>query len=115
MRRRLAIIALMVAIAWALVLASQFPLRRSNSSPAPDIHPLVTLTEFSLIRQGMTYEDCVHIIGAPGASFGSSEATADHHAQPEWVSYIWRNSPDSFAQISFHQGRAERLVSNNLP
>lgn len=114
-RRRVLIIALLAGIAWALVLAGQIPQRRANRSIVPESHPLVTQTEFSQIRQGMSYEDCVRIIGAPGDAFGSSGAPADHHDKPEWVSYVWRNSPDSYAQISFHDGLAERLVATNLP
>jgi hypothetical protein len=114
-RRRIGLIALMIAIAWALVLAGQIPVGRTRNVPAAAPHPIVTQDEFSQLRQGMNYEECVRIIGAPGNPFGSSDAPADHHAQPEWVSYIWRNTPDSFAQISFHHGRAERLASVNLP
>ncbi len=103
-------------LAWALLLASQIPQRRARTTdPAPLKHPLITWAEFSQIRRGMTYEDCVRVIGAPGDAFGSSGAPADHHDNPEWVSYVWRNSPDSYAQISFHQGQAERLVATNLP
>lgn len=116
MRPRIVVIGLVVAIAWVLIVASQFPLRHSRPATAPAAdHPLVTWAEFNQITRGMTYEDCVHIIGAPGDAYGSSDAPSDHHASPEWVSYLWRNSPDSYAQISFHRGQAERLVATNLP
>lgn len=116
MRRRLIIIGFVAAIAWVLVLASQIPARRSGPNPAsPAAHPLITWAEFNQIRRGMDYENCVRIIGAPGDAYGSSGAPADHHDNPEWVSYVWRNSPDSYAQISFHDGLAERLVATNLP
>ncbi len=115
MRPRIVVIGLVVAIAWTLIVASQFPLDRTRPVEAPVERPLVTWAEFNQITRGMSYEDCVRIIGAPGDAYGSSGAPADHHDSPEWVSYIWRNSPDSYAQISFHQGQAERLRAMNLP
>jgi len=113
-RTRIIVIGLVVAIAWTLIVA-QYPVRHSGPVQAPADRPLVTWAEFNQITRGMTYEDCVYIIGAPGDAFGSSDAPADHHAKPEWVSYVWRNNPDSYAQISFRQGQAERLVATNLP
>jgi len=113
MKPRLAIIGVVVATAWGLVLAGQ---RTLQTSPvpvrgAPDV---VTSIEFAQIREGMTYRDCVRIIGKEGAPFGSSNAPEPDAPWPEWISFEWRNGPESYAMVSFHHGAVERTRAFNL-
>lgn len=76
--------------------------------------PLISLEEFNRIRPGMTYDQCVKIIGAVGTPFGSSQEPGDEGEAIEWISYRWRNSPDSYAHVNFHFGKVDRKYAYNL-
>ena len=113
MKPRIAIIIAVVATAWILVLAGQ---RASELGPAsaPGRAAVVTTEEFEQIRVGMTYEECVRVIGAEGAPFGSSNSPDPHAPWPEWISFEWRNNAESYLMVSFHYGEVERTRAFNL-
>ncbi len=111
MKRRLAVIAAVAGTAWVLVLAGQ----RTIDPPGPPAKEnVVTTDEFAQLHPGMSYHECVRVIGAEGTPFGSSTAPAEHEPWPEWISFEWRNSPDSYVMVSFHHGEVERTRAFNL-
>ncbi len=112
MKRRLLVIAAVVGTAWILVLAGQRAIRTSPPTPARAV--VVSADEFGRLHPGMSYEDCVRVIGAEGAPFGSSDTPQPHAGKPEWISYVWRNDEDSYITISFHNGEVERTRAFNL-
>jgi len=109
MKHRLAVIAAVAATAWALVLAGQLSLKTRQNTV-----PVVTADEFAQIHEGMTYVECVRIIGAEGAPFGSSNAPDPKGPWPEWISFEWRNGPESYVTVSFYRGEVERTRAFNL-
>ncbi len=76
--------------------------------------PIVTREEFNRIETGMTYGQCVAIIGAAGTPYGSSREPGETGDQLEWITYRWGNEDDSYAHISFHYGRVDRKREFNL-
>lgn len=65
---------------------------------------VITIAEYNKIRPGMTYDECVKIIGAEGSlsggGGGNSVAVTDF--------YSWRNTPHNYwANISFQNGRVQ--------
>jgi hypothetical protein len=113
MKRRLLVIAAVALTAWVLVLASQRSFRPATR-PAPAKPSVVTLDEYSRIAPGMTYEDCVRVVGANGTPYGSSASPEPGAAWPEWISYVWRNDSDSYVTVSFHHGKVDRARAFKL-
>jgi hypothetical protein len=113
MRRRLFIIGVIAVTAWILVLAGQRSLP-TRPSPTPNRAGIITSDEFAKIRPGMSYQDCVRIIGNDGVPFGSSSSPDAHGDWPEWISYEWRNDAESFIRVSFHYGEVDRARAFNL-
>ena len=112
MKRRLLVIAAVAGTAWILVLAGQRAIRTETPRPARAV--IVSAEEFARIRPGMTYDECVRVIGADGAPFGSSESPERKPGHPEWISFVWRNDEDSYVTVSFHNGTVERTRAFNL-
>jgi hypothetical protein len=112
MKRRALVIAAVLGTAWVLVLAGQRTIRvatQANEEPV-----VVSAEEFSRIQPGMTYEDCVRVIGTEGSPFGSSGSPDVDADGTEWISYVWRNDEDSYVMVSFHHGEVERTRAFNL-
>lgn len=83
--------------------------------PAVNLHEtVITPHEFDQIEPGMSYEECVAIIGEEGAPFGESTVSGAPGSEREWISYVWRNSPNSRAEISFQFGRVSRKRAYGL-
>ena len=110
MKRRAAVIVAVAITAWLLVLAGQ----RSMTTKATAVPAIVSAGELSRIHAGMSYEDCVRIIGAEGTPFGSSAAPEAPTGSSEWISYVWRNNADSYATVSFRDGAVERVRAFNI-
>lgn len=111
MSKRLFLVIALLAAGWGLLLMSFAP--QSPAKPqAPG--PTVTRDEFERIGSGMTYRECVEIIGAAGTPYGSSSEPGEIGAHLEWITYRWQNDADSYAHISFHYGRVGRKHSVNL-
>lgn len=113
MKRRLAVIAAVAVTAWMLVLAGQRTLL-APGAPAESRTSVVTQAEFERIRPGMSYQDCVRAIGSEGTPFGSSAAPVADGPWPEWISFVWRNDPDSYIMVSYRNGEVERARAFNL-
>jgi hypothetical protein len=111
-KRRLLVIAAVAGTAWILILAGQRTLR--TSAPGRGHAVVVSAEEFGRIRPGMTYQECVSVIGAEGSPFGSSDSPESQAERPEWISYVWRNDEDSYVTVSFHNGEVERTRAFNL-
>ncbi len=77
--------------------------------------PVVTAAEFQRIVSGMTYDECVAIIGSPGTPYGATGPSTEPSESTEWVSYLWTNSRDSSAEISFFRGGVESKREHALP
>ena len=96
-----------------LVLAGQRAIRMSTR-PAASEAVVVSAEEFSRIQPGMSYDDCVRVIGTEGSPFGSSSSPEVGTDGSEWISYVWRNDEDSYLTVSFHRGEVERTRAFNL-
>jgi len=108
--QRGALVLAVIAGAWGILLVAP---RYTASDSSVSI--VITAEEFDRILPGMSYDDCVRIIGATGTPFGASNEPGAEADSPEWVSYSWRNHADSYAYISFEKGRVDRKQAVNLP
>ena len=87
----------------------------SEDPPAePRGGPVVTLEEFERIEHGMTYDECVAIIGERGVAFGASTDATEPAPEVEWISIAWRNPDGAYVEISFNFGRVARKKSYDL-
>lgn len=111
MKRQLVLVAAVLAAGWGLMLMSLAPQHPPSSS---DPTPVITRDEFNRIETGMTYQECVSIIGATGTPYGSSSEPGDAGADLEWITYRWGNNDSSYAHVSFHFGRVGRKHEVNL-
>lgn len=108
--RRAGLAALVFAAAWGILLVAP------DSEPGSPRTPIViTADEYDRIELGMTYDECVAIIGATGTPFGASNEPGREADIPDWISYAWRNTPDSYAHVAFDHGRVDRKQAFNLP
>jgi hypothetical protein len=72
--------------------------------------PVVTKGEFDRIADGMTYEQVVQIIGAPGEVLSSSDM-----AGTKTVMYAWKNSNGSNMNAMFQNGALITKAQFGLP
>jgi len=72
--------------------------------------PVVTAAEFDMIREGMTYQQVVGIIGAPGEQMSSSDI-----AGYRTVMYSWTNSSGSNMNAMFQNGKLIQKAQFGLP
>jgi hypothetical protein len=72
--------------------------------------PVVTKAEFDALREGMSYEDAVHIIGASGELQSSSEIVGYRT-----MMYSWMNSNGSNMNAMFQNGRLVTKAQFGLP
>jgi hypothetical protein len=72
--------------------------------------PVVTKAEFDRIKEGMTYEDVVKIIGASGEQQSSSDI-----AGYKTVMYSWMNSNGSNMNAMFQNGKLVQRAQFGLP
>ena len=79
-----------------------------------DPSPVITLDEFDRIADGMSYEECVAIIGAAGTAYGATTAYSTPSEEAEWISYVWTNARDSSAEVSFYYGEVESKRAHGL-
>lgn len=111
--RRFILTGLFLLGAWAVISVSgrDWSPAMGDSAREADI----TRDEFNRIEDGMSYPECVAVIGARGAPFGSSgEPGIEAGKSIEWVSYRWNNASGSSAEISFNFGKVSRKRSFNL-
>jgi len=71
---------------------------------------VVTAAEFDMIREGMTYQQVVGIIGAPGEQMSSSDI-----AGYRTVMYSWTNSSGSNMNAMFQNGKLIQKAQFGLP
>lgn len=71
--------------------------------------PVVTLTEYEEIREGMTYEQVKGIIGAPGQELSRSDFSGY-----TTVMYSWTNPNGSNMNAMFQNGRSVRKAQFGL-
>lgn len=76
--------------------------------------PIITTERFEQIQDGMTYDECARLVGAPGVPFGSSASPGQAPESLEWISYRWVNPDESSAEVSFQYNRVARKRSYNL-
>lgn len=104
-----------LSAAAALLAGALYTLWPTGGSPSAPSTPIVTAAEFDQIQLGMSYEDCTAIIGAGGTPYGASAPPEHAMANTEWVSFVWHNSRDSSAEITFNYGIVESKRAHALP
>jgi hypothetical protein len=72
--------------------------------------PVVTKGEFDRVADGMTYEQVVQVIGAPGEVLSSSDI-----AGTKTVMYSWKNSNGSNMNAMFQNGNLITKAQFGLP
>jgi uncharacterized protein DUF3862/zinc ribbon protein len=72
--------------------------------------PVITKAEFDRIADGLTYEQVVEIIGAPGEVLSSSDL-----AGFKTIMYSWANSNGSNMNAMFQNGRLIQKAQLGLP
>ncbi|HSU17650.1 MAG TPA: DUF3862 domain-containing protein [Longimicrobium sp.] len=72
--------------------------------------PVVTAAEFAMIQDGMTYQQVVGIIGAPGDQLSASSI-----AGYRTVMYSWTNSNGSNMNAMFQNGKLIQKAQFGLP
>lgn len=67
--------------------------------------PVVTLVKFEQIRDGMTYEQIVEIVGEEGVVFSDSSLENDLDGEVKAIMYEWKNGDFSGMQIIIKDGK----------
>ena len=84
--------------------------------PRSELRQLVTMEHFEQIRQGMTYEQVVEIIGFEGTFDGERQETDDSGNVVRLESYGWKNgSFGGFLNAVFADGRLVQKTQYELP
>jgi hypothetical protein len=67
--------------------------------------PVVTLVKFDQLRNGMTYEEIVEIVGEEGAAVSDSSPEAEQDGDTRTLVFEWKNGDLSGMKISFKDGK----------
>ncbi|MCP3984583.1 MAG: DUF3862 domain-containing protein [bacterium] len=68
---------------------------------AEDPPPIVTLAEFEQLREGMSIQEVVAIVGAPGVV----SASGGNDANGQTRMSVWQNSDASHMNVTFENGQ----------
>lgn len=76
--------------------------------------PVITLAEFEAIKQGMTYQQVVQVVGTEGTL--SSESGFDNFdgTKTMFKTYSWNNADISSASIGFTDGKVDNKFQVGL-
>lgn len=79
--------------------------------------PVITLAEYELLVDGISYEEAVEIIGAPGAEQSSSTTPPlpGHPNGMRTAMYAWTNPGGSNAMLTFQDGKLMSRAQFGLP
>lgn len=67
--------------------------------------PVITLSEFNLLTEGMTYQQAVSVVGAEGVVSSSMTTPDFRNGTSTLTSYRWANGDLSSASASFDNDR----------
>ena len=67
--------------------------------------PVVTFVKFDQIRQGMTYEEIVEIVGEEGVAVSDSSPEEEQDGETKTLTFEWKNGDLSGMRISFKNGK----------
>lgn len=113
LRHALAVAALVLLLLLALLHPSLPWWGAPTAAPEPK-EPVITLEEFERVEPGMTYEECVAIIGASATPFGASTDASRPADSIEWISMRWQNPDGSSAELAFNYGQLARKRAYDL-
>ena len=116
MKKALVVVAVVVLV----VLALPFLLRGGKEGVNPKeaaSSPVVTLDEYNRVKEGMTYEEVVRIIGVEGkltTEHNSKQTVFGQQFGSQLRNYRWENDPMSFVSLGFTDGKVRSKFMHGL-